>query len=231
MSSPYAPAHGTRARYLTEACRCDPCRAANAEEGRRRRRALAEGRPALVDATPVREHLAALRATGFGVRRIAAASGVAQETIDGIFGIRGRPATVRVRPETAAALLAVDGTTPPGIAERVPVPSLGTLRRLRSLTAAGYSLAAIARDAGLTPEPLGRILRSARTTVGSITHDRIKVTFDRLPAGGPTPRTTHEASVIAARRDRANAAGWPMPAAWDNPDDPTEVRTARRKAP
>jgi hypothetical protein len=69
--------HGTRAAYVKDRCRCAACTAANTAASRiaTRERIYGRWRP-YVDAGPVREHIAALRAAGIGVERIAHLAGL-----------------------------------------------------------------------------------------------------------------------------------------------------------
>lgn len=79
------PDHGQRARYL-RGCRCQDCRRANARylKAYRQRTSPERGRPTRpvrVAAAPVREHLAALLASGWCWRHVEAESGVNRGTL------------------------------------------------------------------------------------------------------------------------------------------------------
>lgn len=102
--------HGTRAKYTVDKCRCDECRRACAEYERQR---TARIEPAYVMAGPARAHVRHLMSLGMGHKRIAQVSGVTPSVVAALLygkkvGKKHRPPTKRIRPETAAALLAVD---------------------------------------------------------------------------------------------------------------------------
>ena len=113
-----ARAHGTHVKYVIERCRCEPCREANSEYERARRRRKAYGGDywPWVDAEPVRQHVLSLMTKrgvgardGLGPKRIAQLSGVSHGTISKLLygNYRGRPPSKRVRKDTAEKLLAV----------------------------------------------------------------------------------------------------------------------------
>jgi hypothetical protein len=102
--------HGTRAKYVVEKCRCQPCTIANrlyARERDRTERRVAygiESPPVIfIDATETREHIQWLRQVGVGRRQIHATSRVARSTIQKI----GSGQLLRIRPQTADRILAV----------------------------------------------------------------------------------------------------------------------------
>lgn len=96
------------------------------------------------------------------------------------------------------------------------VPCLGTTRRLRALAVAGYSLNMLADELGISRDRVYQ-LRSGRVpTIGASQARFIAERFDRLPDLGdnaPDFRT----------REKALAAGWAPPMAWDNVDDASEL--------
>ena len=103
-------AHGTRAKYVVEKCRCDECRRACAEYERERTARIA---PPYVLAEPARQHVRHLMSLGMGFKRVAEVAGVSPSAVASLLygkkvGDKHRPPTKRIRPETAAALLAVD---------------------------------------------------------------------------------------------------------------------------
>lgn len=102
--------HGTRAKYVVDKCRCDDCRRACSEYERERTARIA---PAYVSAQPAREHVEHLMSLGMGFKRVAEVAGVSQSAVAALLygkkvGSKHRQPTRRIRPETAAALLAVD---------------------------------------------------------------------------------------------------------------------------
>ena len=219
--------HGTHAAYVLDACRCKPCRDANRAYEQRRRRDRAFGREAYVDAAPARQHVAFLTYDGMGLKTIAAVSGVSHGSLwklmygkrstDGAF----RP-SARVRPDTAAALLAVTADLS-NLAGGARVDAIGTQRRLRALVALGYPAAELARRAGLDRQAIDAVLADERDGVAASTARTVRALYDRLSLRSPNPRD-HAAKVAVSRsRNRAAAAGWALPLAWDDDtiDDPS----------
>jgi len=218
--------HGTRSRYVGGAagppCRCDACREANRVYNSQRERQQLYGRwRPWVDAAPAREHLLRLQAAGIGRRRAAELAGVPPTVVSRLlYGKAGGPPRERIRPGTAARILAVDpGTATP--APGVLVDATGTRRRLQALVAAGWSQARLAGSLGMTGANFGTMLHSG----GQVTAARageVRDLYDRMWNRPPPQATRHE--KIAASRARSYAAGqgWPVPLGWDEEalDDP-----------
>ncbi|MEN1976879.1 hypothetical protein [Cellulomonas olei] len=209
--------HGTHAMYVHDACRCPACSAANARYEQDRARRNAYGRSDLVDAGPVREHIAALSTAGVGLKRITAVSGVSGGVLTKLVYGTGRadgtrrPPSARVHRATADRILAV---TPADVAASAEVDAIGTRRRLQALTALGWSVSRIATDFGLDRQALDAALRG-RPKVLARTADAVRAAFDAI-GDRRAPDATHREKIAAARaRARAEAAGWAPPAAWD----------------
>lgn len=137
------PDHGTYERARggdrsgAQRCHCRPCRTAEGSYRKRRCYLTSTGRPLLVDAAPVRDHLHHLHAAGDAYTHIADLIGVCASTVDAIaIGRR-----LRVRAGTAAAILALAPGT--AAARNRSVPALGSTRRIRALLALGHQLAAV----------------------------------------------------------------------------------------
>jgi transcriptional regulator with XRE-family HTH domain len=199
---------------------CPACQESWASRARHRTRLIAYGQwDPWTGAGPAREHV---RALGLSPRRIAAASGVSASTVRRLLGTgKGQRATRRLRPDTAAALLAVRLT--PQLSR--PRPSLtaaaGTVRRLQSLIATGRSRRELAARLGMHADSLGRILRGAeqpRVTTAAA----VAALYDELWDAPPDESTPLGARRAAMARAEGLAAGWPLPAAWDDDtiDDP-----------
>jgi DNA-binding CsgD family transcriptional regulator len=177
-----------------------------------------------VDAKPVREHVQSLCGGGLGCKRIAAAAGCSASAVRRLLGIEGnRPATRRMLPATAAALLAV--TLTPDLRQRPALTdAAGTVRRLQALIAAGHCRLVLAERLGMGNDSLNRLIRTAER-VRVITAAAVRALYDELwdvPADETTPLAARRAA--RARADGL-ANGWPLPAAWDdqaidNPDAP-----------
>ncbi|WP_088284979.1 helix-turn-helix domain containing protein [Kineosporia sp. A_224] len=199
--------HGTRAAYVADRCRCSDCREANRADAAARRRAVAYGRwQPFVDAAPARRHIERLRAAGVGINRIVGLSGVGSGTVRQlVYGDRrtGTP-TARIRPETAAAILAVPLTRP---AVGALVPAGRTHALLTDLLEAGHPLPVLARLLGRTTSSLAATLARARVTAG--TADAVVALFRSLT---PQPRRRSRAATVTDR------LGWPAGDSDDTDD-------------
>ena len=142
--------HGTRARYVIDKCRCEPCTTANRLYGRerdRQARRVAYGieppNPAYIDATEARNHLRWLATVGVGRRQVHQQTGVAMSAIT---KIRDGKVT-KARPHTIDRILAVgrSNAAPGALIDAKP-----TWRKIRELQDAGYTNTWIARQLGST---------------------------------------------------------------------------------
>lgn len=195
--------HGQRATYTHCGCRCWPCRLAMLEGTAECSRNRAYGRTRLVDATPARQHVAALQEAGLGLPRIAELSGVERSMITRLMAgktRRGRrEVTSRIARDTETALLAVtvdpaDGGT--------PVDGDATARRLRALVALGWWPALLARETGYAQAYIDRILRGhpkhrrVRPGTARRVHDLYRRLADAPPPSGPyADRARRQAAV------------------------------------
>jgi hypothetical protein len=239
-------AHGTRARYAHgpgpgkgPGCRCAECSAANRAVGNQRSRAILYGRwQPYVDAGPVREHLRALAEAGIGHRRVGELAGVSPGSLSKILygGPGNRPPSKRVRPQTAAAILAVR-PAPEQLAPSALVDITGTRRRAQALAATGWSQARLARELGLTAANFCAMLR--RDQVTAATARAVGELYDRLWNRPPPEHDQRTRIAVARARNRAEREGWAPPLAWDDDqiDDPGAEpaegwkRPARRTRP
>lgn len=97
--------HGTRARYVTDKCRCAPCTQANRDYVTQAKKRTA---PPYVDAKRARAHVTALMAQGFGLKAQAKAAGVSATMLSKVvYGDprRGQALTKRIRPDNEKAIL------------------------------------------------------------------------------------------------------------------------------
>ena len=228
------PAHGTPKRYQhgpdendePGGCRCTPCTRAAV-------RSIKEWRLTghrLVDAEPVRQHVIELKRAGLPYSSIAALAPVKPVVVYRLLNgepDRGVPPTKRMRPENAAALLAVH-------AEQVGggrlVLSVGSVRRLRALARAGWSTVRLAAETGLNHQHLGWVANGHSPTVSVGTARAIADAYNRLwmtdPVAAGIPRAAH-VRTLATRR------GWVSALAWDDdlidlPDDVLKAELRRR---
>lgn len=213
-----------RACYCSHKCRCAGCRAVVAAYEKARVRRLAYGRPTLVDAEPVREHLAWLAAQGVSVKQVARLTGIGQGTLSKIvYGTGGR-ITRRVRPATRDAILAVR----PGLevmADSRLVDATGTRRRLQALVACGWSRTRLDRELGVQAGQVWAIAAGRRDHVEAATARAVRDLYERLWDQAPPVRSSYERGAVARTRREARGAGWAPPMAWDEEalDDPAAV--------
>ena len=211
--------HGTRASYV-KGCKCQPCRAANSRYSKLQRYRILAGISDLVDAGPVKAHVAMLRAAGVGKRTIAMRAGVSQTVIDRLLGINTEKPCNRVRPETARRILAVKGSD---VADGSYVDTIGTTRRLRGLVAIGWTQTELATRIGWSVCNLNSIVMARRPGVTVDTARLVAALYDELSM---TPGPSSRARAVAARH------GWLPPLAWDDEqldDAGHEPQDVRRK--
>ena len=214
--------HGTRAAYVKDRCRCTDCTAANTAASRTATRERAYGRwQPYVDAGPVREHLAALRAAGIGVERIAHLAGISvshiRELAERDHG--DSPGTQRVRPGTATRILGI-GISDASRAPHSRVDATGTRRRLQALQAVGWSAELLAAQLGRRPNSLHRSMTGRLVTAG--TAQEVATLYEQLWHIRPPRMTDEQRAAADAAQAHAAAQGWLPPLAWDDIDsDPT----------
>jgi hypothetical protein len=217
--------HGTRAAYVKDRCRCADCTAANTAASRAAGRERTYGRwQPYIDAGPVREHIAALRAAGIGVERIAHLAGLSASHIRELAEQRrDSTAARRVRPSTAMRILAI-AIDDVHRAQHSRVDATGTRRRLQALVAIGWPTELLAAQLGRRPNSLCRSMTGESVTARTA-HD-VATLFEQLWNNRP-PRTTSEQRAAAdAARSHAAARGWLPPLAWDDIEsDPTPPPT------
>ena len=213
--------HGTRAAYVADRCRCEPCRAANSADEHQRRRAIAYGRwRPYVDAGPARAHLQQLRACGIGLNQIARLAGVAPSTLTRLAARtsgNGASTTGLIRAEPARRILAVpitvDGITH---AQGSLVDATGSRRRLQALVAVGWTQADLARHLQRSPSNLRQTLRTQLVTAATAAD--VRDLYNQLWNHPPDQSNPQKRRETNAARDYARRHGWLAPMAWDDID-------------
>jgi len=190
-----------------QGCRCFTCRIGKS----RYEQQLRDGeRPGIVDAGPARRHVAALRAAGFGTRRLVAATGVSRSTLQ---RLETQPTVFAV---TAERLLAYHGQPVPS-PQRF-IPATGTHRRMQALCALGWSPRSQIQMAGLAQAGSTRLL--AVNQVWPRTAEKVRVLYEQLAMTVPPPGRHATKARHRAVRERV----FP-PLAWDDDllDDPAAL--------
>lgn len=202
--------HGTRASYV-KGCKCEACMAANCRYSKLQRYRSLTGIVTLVDAGPVKAHVAMLRASGIGKRTIAMRAAVSQTVVDRLAGINTEKPCNRVRPETARRILAVQ---PGDLAPGAIIDTAGTTRRLQGLVAIGWTQTELATRIGWSVSNLNTLARAGRPYVTVDTARMVAALYDELSM---TPGPSGRARSVASRH------GWLPPLAWDDEqlDDPS----------
>lgn len=198
--------HGTRDMYGYHRCRCVPC----SEASRDYYRATAHltTRYDWVPAEPARRRVLLLREAGLSIKAMADLCGVYPSQLQ--FLVRGPKGRVvqRVYASTLAALNAITYRDVASV--EIPagtyVDAAGIRNKLQALTAAGWSMAAVAKQTGMHRGALIDILNGAGTREGS--RRRIEDALASLTGMAPPDSTRHERSAAGAARARAAANGW-----------------------
>ncbi|MFD4258215.1 hypothetical protein ACFWR9_11440 [Streptomyces sp. NPDC058534] len=204
------------ARYRLDGCRCYTCGWARSRYEENRTKALIAGTwEPWVDAEPVRVHVRYLQSCEMGLRAIAARAGVDRKRLQAVLNgrpERGTPPQKTMRPDTAAAVLAVEPTLE-NLAPNTPISPLGTRRRARALVAVGWPQQHLAVHLGMDPGNFGTMLN--REHVLARRALAVRAMYDALWRADPAD---HGASLGGIARARAYAAdrGWAPPGAWDD---------------
>ena len=196
---------GSPSCYRMDACRCDACRHAGTQFGKRCRAGLTRRIPS----GPIAAHLQRLGLTDLEAARRA---GLVQTTVTRIRTGESRT----VLRSTARKLLALTAE-PPTVGT---LDATGTTRRLQALGALGYTSRDIATDSGIPHDYTRKLMQGGRPTVTVGTTERVRRCFDRLSMVRPS-------GWLADRQRRQSAEkGWNPPLAWDDIDDPAAVPQA-----
>lgn len=167
----------------------------------------AAGKAPRQPAEPVRAHIRALTDTGMTYVEIAEACGLHRHTIGAV--ARGENGTVRAH--TAQAILAV----------RPALTLIGAIRRVRALTALGWSAPAIAQAGQITTCTVGSYRRGEAQFLGPGAVGVVRA-WKALSMRVPAQVTRYEKSMVTRSQAWARREGWAPPLAWDNIDDPNE---------
>lgn len=198
--------HGTRDMYGYHRCHCAPCTAANRDYCRATARLKTSNR--WVPAEPARARVLLLKEAGLPVAAIADLCAVAPSQLQ--FLIRGPKGRVvqRVLATTLAALNAISyrDVAAAELPAGTYVDAAPLRRQLQALTAAGWSMAAVARATGLRDRNLIDILNGGGTREAA--RRTIEAALAPLDGKAPPESTRYERSAAGAARALAGAHGW-----------------------
>ncbi len=167
-----------------------------------------------VDAEPTRLHIKNLQAAGVGIRRISELAGVDRKRIQVILHGRTDRGTAPSRRIAISTSTAIQAVPIPDIAHHVltgncRVPAVGTMRRLQSLVAFGYSRTYLAGRLNMQVGNFCRLLNPTTTQINADTARRVEDLFAELEVTpGPSVR---------ARND-GKRKNWKVPMLWDLED-------------
>jgi hypothetical protein len=207
------------ARYKLDACRCYTCAWAVACYNDAREHAMRRGTwQPWTDAEPARRHVLDLKECGIGDRGIAALAVLHRTQIHALLHgrtERGTPPPARIRPATAAKILAVDAVLD-NLPDCLLIDSTGTRRRLQALVAGSWPQARLAARLGSNAYDL---LHSTHVTARNARAARDL--YDELWRADPAG---HGVDKQAASRARNHAAArrWAPVGCWNDEsiDDP-----------
>src|ERR1019366_574806 len=157
----------------------------------------------------------ALARHGIGRRRAADLAGISDGAMSRLLygGAGSRPPTRRIRPQTAAAILAIRPSADL-LAPGALVGAAGTRHRVQALVAGGWSQAQLAGQLMTSPGQFGVLLREERVTAGKAA--AVRERYERLWSQ-PPPDDDHRTRIAASRaRNHAAVRGWAPPMAWDD---------------
>lgn len=200
--------HGTLTAYHKHGCRCDVCSAHAMRHMKRWRLDRSRGITRLVDAQPLRDHVAALKAAGMSHRAIALSAGWrSRNALDAALS------HTRVHHSTMARVLAV--TPEMDTRGDAYVDATGARRRLQALAVNGWTTRQLGAKMGHADQSTALHIQSGRTvTIRKRTADKVAALFEELwDVPGPSTQTAR----WAAKRGFAPALAWDD----DLIDDPT----------
>ncbi|MFJ3950235.1 hypothetical protein ACIPXV_09220 [Streptomyces libani] len=216
-----APHHRNLTCVKDYRCKRPECVARSYAYDRRRYRMQGYGTwQPLVDATPARQHIDALRGTGHSLPDIQCLARVSAATLARILydGVNKR--SERVRAEVSDRILSIP-LAPAPIKPSSIIDATGTRRRLQALVAMGWTLTAIGPHLGFHPRRLTDLLHGERVLAS--TARRIADGYRIVQTWDPKAHGVSEVSIAKSRKLAARA-GWHGPFAWDdNIDDPSAM--------
>ncbi|MFJ4808538.1 hypothetical protein [Streptomyces longwoodensis] len=219
MTSRPLPAHGTTARAYGSpgrrpGCHCQPCRTARNRHQKQMRVNRELGRSPFTSPAAAQAHLKLLHRY-LGWDSLAAATGVPFSNLVAIYHGERK----KIRHETEAKILTVTVPATGGDPGQY-IDATGSTRRVRALSALGYSYTTICAAAGTCPNRVVSIAHGRQPTIRRDLAQRLAAAYRQL-ANTPPPSTKHTTRT----RNMARTKGWDGPGAWDDDtiDDPAAL--------
>jgi lambda repressor-like predicted transcriptional regulator len=203
------PHHRNLTCYVNYGCRLADCVDRYREWNRSRASAKRAGQwQPHVDAEPVRRHLRKLEEHGISIRQAATLAGVGARSLHPLFT---RPIRHTVRPEIAAAVLAID----PEQATPTRIDATGTARRIQALVADGWPMAHLAEHIGVYRSYVHALIRRHDDGQKILASTAVKVAAGYEQLAGKRPakhginlRQVKQARNLAASRRWAPTSYW-----------------------
>jgi len=205
--------HGTSVMYTRGACRCADCRTVHVRYLKKWRLDRQRGLNRMVDAEPLRQHVAQLLAAGMSFRGIALTAGWASRN-----SLESALSRARVRRSTFERIMAISPAS--DMRRHGYVDATGSSRRLQALVALGWPTRQLATHMGSADHGTVTDITSCNNrTIRRATADAIKALYDDL---GMTQGPSRISAARAAKR------GWLPPLCWDDDtiDDPAATPDA-----
>lgn len=171
-----------------------------------RQKAYGRFESAFVPVGPVLAHLNELNRAGLGSARIAELAGVPRRTVQALTHSRVSGTCWRSRADAILSVPVPTGPLDDALADGAQIPSAGTVRRLRALTASGYTASDLAQRLGMHFQVVSRIQRGGQPGVTVRIARAVADLFDQLQM---TPGPSEHAKT------RARQLGWALPLEWD----------------
>lgn len=203
--------HGDAKRYR-RGCRCRQCVTAVSAEARKNRYLRATGRGARVAPAHAAAHIRTLRSAGMSDTAIISAASIADDTFYRV--LRG----LDLRRATEHRILAVPVPAHGNHRNGALTPGLGTFRRLRALSAEGWTASELGCRADRTKQFIVYLQhRSDDAVVRSWVAEDIRDLYQDLSTLRPESHGVPPHRAETTRR-RAAEKGWAGAAYWDDED-------------
>lgn len=209
------PRHGTEAgheQHLRDGHNpCHSCHQAKLKAARRRSKRKAQGFIYTMPAGMAHHRIQHWMGGGATQEDVARHTSLETSVIHRL--VHGTPEQI-IYPRTWHAIMSA--------ATEGPLTSIGATRRVRALTALGYSLPAIARETGIHHDTILDTRAADQRIVQVRVREAIAAAYQRLEMSIPIGATQQERAGITRAKNMARRRGWPPPIVWDAIDDSRE---------